>query len=154
MAVDEHADSLYRFIVKNIKDSEGASDIVQDSYERLWMNVARVEYSSVKAWLFSTAYNRMIDVIRKESRVVAEDEGFGTGLSHESGYSDIAEILNRAVERLPEQQRSAIMLRDYEGYSYREIAEITGMSEARVKINIYRARVALKSYIGTIESVI
>jgi DNA-directed RNA polymerase specialized sigma24 family protein len=46
------------------------------------------------------------------------------------------------------------MLRDYEGYSYKEIGDITGLSEAQVKINIYRGRMALKSYIGNIETVI
>ena len=55
---------------------------------------------------------------------------------------------------LPENQKSLVLLRDYEGYSYREIGEITGMTEAQVKINIYRGRVALKNYIGKIETVI
>ncbi len=63
------------------------------------------------------------------------------GLMHESGYSDLNEILNEALSRLPEQQKIAVMLRDYEGYSYKEIGEITGFSEAQVKINIYRGRI-------------
>jgi RNA polymerase sigma-70 factor (ECF subfamily) len=73
---------------------------------------------------------------------------------HESGYSDLNEILHEAIGRLPEQQKTAVMLRDYEGYSYKEIGDITGLSEAQVKINIYRGRLALKNYIGKIETVI
>jgi RNA polymerase sigma-70 factor (ECF subfamily) len=46
------------------------------------------------------------------------------------------------------------MLRDYEGYSYKEIGEITGLNEAQVKINIYMGRVALKNFIGKIETVL
>ena len=46
------------------------------------------------------------------------------------------------------------MLRDYEGYAYREIAEITGLSESQVKVYIYRARVFLKHYVGSMENVI
>ena len=75
-------------------------------------------------------------------------------MSYESQYSDLNEILHEALERLPEQQKIAVMLRDYEGYSYKEIGEITGLSEAQVKINIYRGRIALKNYIGKIETVL
>lgn len=73
---------------------------------------------------------------------------------YDSHYSDLNEILHEALERLPEQQKTSVMLRDYEGYSYKEIGDITGLSEAQVKINIYRGRMALKSYIGKIETVI
>ena len=75
-------------------------------------------------------------------------------LSYESGYSDLNEILHKAVAKLPEVQRTSILLRDYEGYSYKEIGEITGQSEAQVKINIYRGRISLKSFIGKIETIL
>jgi RNA polymerase sigma-70 factor (ECF subfamily) len=73
---------------------------------------------------------------------------------YESHYSDLNEVLHKAVDRLPGQQKIAVLLRDYEGYSYKEIGDITGLSEAQVKINIYRGRLALKSYIGKIETLI
>jgi RNA polymerase sigma factor (sigma-70 family) len=69
-------------------------------------------------------------------------------------YSDLAEILERAIQNLPDDQKAVVMLRDYEGYSYREIAEITLLSETQVKVYIYRARVYLKNYIGSMEKVI
>jgi len=75
-------------------------------------------------------------------------------LIYESHYSDLNEILHAALSRLPEQQKIAVMLRDYEGYSYKEIGEITGFGESQVKINIYRGRLALKDYIGKIETVL
>ena len=74
--------------------------------------------------------------------------------SHSAHYSDLSEILERAVENLPEDQKAVVMLRDYEGYSYREISEITDLSETQVKVYIYRARVFLKNYIGSMEKVI
>ena len=58
------------------------------------------------------------------------------------------------MEKLPEIQRSVVLLRDYEGYSYQEIGEITGLTESQVKVYIYRARLFLKAYIGQIDSVI
>jgi len=96
----------------------------------------------------------MVDIIRKESRMTSIENTDQHNLLSETQYSDLNEILHLALERLPEHQRSLVLLRDYEGYSYREIGEITGMTEAQVKINIYRGRVALKNFIVKIESVI
>jgi len=153
-SVDEYSDSVYRFIRGNLKDDDRASDIVQDTYEKLWRHVAEIEYSVVKSWLFSTAYHNMIDIIRKEKRMTNLEVSHEKEMIYESQYSDLNEILHEAVDRLPGQQKTAVMLRDYEGYSYKEIGDITGLSEAQVKINIYRGRLALKSYIGKIETVI
>jgi RNA polymerase sigma factor (sigma-70 family) len=153
-SVEDYADSVYRFIRANLKDDERANDIVQDSYEKLWNHVAEIEYPSVKSWLFSTAYHNMIDIIRKEKRMTSLEESFDNNLAYESQYSDLNEILHSAIARLPDQQKTSVLLRDYEGYSYKEIGEITGQTEAQVKINIYRGRLALKSFIGKIETVL
>ena len=153
-SVEEYADSVYRFIRGNLKDEDRANDIVQDSYEKLWRRVAEIEYSVVKSWLFSTAYHGMIDIIRKEKRMTSLEEPYESSQVIESQYSDLNEILHAAIERLPEQQRTSVLLRDYEGYSYKEIGDITGQSEAQVKINIFRGRLALKNYIGKIETVL
>lgn len=153
-SVEEFSDSLYRFIRSNLKDEDRANDIVQDSYEKLWRNVTSIDYAVVKSWLFTTAYHAMIDTIRKESRLSPLDSADLSEWIAESRYSDLNEILHQALERLPGNQRSLILLRDYEGYSYKEIGEITGLTEAQVKINIYRGRVALRNFIGKIETVI
>jgi len=153
-SVEEFSDSVYRFIRVNLRDEDGANDIVQDSYEKLWRHVAEIDYSVVKSWLFSTAYHAMIDHIRKEKKMTVFEGSYEDGLIYESQYSDLNEILHSAIKRLPEQQKTSVLLRDYEGYSYKEIGEITGQSEAQVKINIYRGRLALKNYIGTIETVL
>ena len=71
-----------------------------------------------------------------------------------SGYSDLKEILDEAVEKLPEIQRSVLLLRDYEGYSYEEIGQITGLNESQVKVYIYRARIFMKNYLVSMDKVI
>ena len=152
--MEEYADPVYRFIKGNLRDEERASDIVQDSFEKLWLRVAEIEFNVVKAWLFTTAYNNMIDIIRREKKITALEPAHEAELTCESQYSDLNELLREALSRLSEQQRTSVMLRDYEGYSYREISEITGFSETQVKINIYRGRIALKNYIGKIETVL
>jgi len=153
-SVEKYADSVYRFIVGHINDRDRANDIVQDAYEKLWRNVVEVEFAAVKSWLFSTAHNVMIDMLRKEKRISRMEPEHEFDMIDDSQYSDLNEILHKALNRLPEQQKTVILLRDYEGYNYKEISEITGLSEAQVKINIYRGRIALRSYIGTIKMVI
>ena len=153
-SVDLYSDNVYRFIVKNIKDEEKAKDIVQDTYEKLWLNVDKVNYEKVKSYIFTTAYHTMIDLIRREKKQVDFETVNTEKYSHDTQYSDLNELLHKAIEQLPEDQRSVVMLRDYEGYSYQEISEITNLSEAQVKVYIYRARMFLKNYIGSVEAVI
>ncbi|MGQ8335598.1 RNA polymerase sigma factor [Sunxiuqinia sp. A32] len=150
-AVNQFADGVFRFIVKNMKSEEQARDIVQDSFEKLWLHADEVSPAKAKSYLYTTAYHRMIDVVRKDKRQNPLSENYEGELTDGNQYSDLGEILNQAVELLPNDQRSALMLRDYEGYSYKEIAEITELSEAQVKVYIYRARVFMKNYIGKID---
>jgi RNA polymerase sigma factor (sigma-70 family) len=151
-AVEEYSDRIYRFILKSMGEEERSKDVVQDCYEKLWINVGEIEFSKAKAWLFSTAHNAMIDIIRKEKRIIPDDSPRED--IYEQGYTDLNEILHKCLGNLNEAWRSVILLRDYEGYSYREIGEITGQSEAQVKINIYRARMALRKMIGKLEMVV
>lgn len=153
-SVDLYSDNVYRFILKNIRDEERARDIVQDTYEKLWRNAENVNAEKVKSYLFTTAYHTMIDVLRKEKRHTPVEDFHFEEETHDRQYSDLHEVLNQAVSRLPEIQRTVILLRDYEGYSYKEIGEVTLLSEAQVKVYIYRARVFLKNYIGKMEAVV
>lgn len=153
-SVDLYSDGVYRFILKNIKDEDEAKDIVQDTYEKLWIKSSEVTYSKVKSYLFSAAYHTMIDKIRKNKRMTNMndcDDNIGTYSDH---YNGLSEVLDEALNKLPDIQRSVILLRDYEGYAYNEIAEITELSESQVKVYIYRGRLALKKYIGSIEALV
>jgi RNA polymerase sigma factor (sigma-70 family) len=154
MAVDACADNLYRFVLKNLKDKHMSSDIVQETFEKLWVRLEDVSALKVKTYLFTTAYHTMIDYIRKEKRYRGIHPDGAEEPFHSGQYSDLGEVLERAVRNLPEDQRAVVMLRDYEGYSYGEISDITGLTETQVKVYIYRARVYLKNYIGSMEQVI
>ena len=153
-AVDAYADNLYRFVLKNLKDKHASRDIIQDTFEKLWVRLEDIPALKVKTYLFTTAYHTMIDHIRREKRYGEWEPGLMEKTSLSGQYTDLGEVLEKAVNRLPEDQRAVVMLRDYEGYSYREIAGITGLSEQQVKVYIYRARVYLKKYIGSLEQVI
>lgn len=153
--VDQHADGVYRFILKNIKNEDKARDVVQDAFEKMWLKVKSIDFEKSKSYLFTTAYHTMIDYIRRDNRYRPVEEGFmDSDPSEERDFYDLKEILNEAMSRLPDIQRSVLLLRDYEGYSYQEIGEITNLNESQVKVYIYRARLAIKNYIGKPENVI
>jgi len=152
--VDKHSDGVYRFILKNIKDSDKAKDIVQESFVRLWDRVSEVKFEKAKSYLFTIAYHCFIDTIRKDKRTVSMEVTTINDHSEMNTFSDHKEVINEAVEKLPEIQKSVILLRDYEGYSYKEIGEITELSEAQVKVYIYRARLFLKNYLVSLDVVI
>ncbi len=152
--VDRYADGVYRFILKNLRDDARAQDVVQDSFERLWLRHREVRADKARAYLFSTAYHAMIDSLRKGKHEDLCDEVHLQAEGYHQEYSGLREILDEGLSRLPSDQRSVIMLRDYEGYSYQEIGQITGLSESQVKVYIYRARLFLKKYIGSMDVVI
>ena len=152
--VEVHADGVYRFILHNIRDKEMAQDIVQDSFEKMWMNVENIQAASSKSYLFTTAYRTMLEKIRRGKKQGSWSEVAENNYSHSTNYSGLKEVLRDALNKLPEIQRTVVMLRDYEGYSYEEIGEITNLTESQVKVYIYRARLALKAYIGKIENVV
>ena len=152
--VDMYADNVYRFIFKSIGDKAKAQDIVQDTFEKLWIKKDIVSYEKAKSYLFTASYHTMIDLIRKEKRAT-NFEIYSSIKNYETNsYSDLNDVLHEGLKRLPESQRSALLLYDYEGYSYKEIAEITGMSESQVKVYIYRGRIALRKYIVKLDIVL
>lgn len=152
--VDLYSDNLYRFILKNLKDIDKSSDVVQDSFEKLWIKVDEVPFEKSKPYLFTTAYHLMIDQLRRQKKQGNFNEVKLDDLFHNNQYSDLKEILNRGLDMMPDIQKSVVLLRDYEGYSYEEIGKITDLNESQVKVYIYRARLFLKNYIGSPEKVI
>ena len=146
-SVDLFSDNIFRFIVKNINDIMKAEDIVQDTYEKLWKRFEEISFEKVKSYLFTTAYHTMIDMIRREKKQQSWDDSFENNSFESPEYDNINEILHNALNKLPDSQKSVIMLRDYEGYSYNEIADITGLNESQVKVYIYRGRLFLREYL-------
>ena len=96
----------------------------------------------------------MIDYTRRQKNQVEIDQLNQMKVGENMNEFDLKAQLNRALSRIPEIQRSVILLRDYEGYNYAEIGEITGLSESQVKVYIYRARLALRKLIGSPEVLI
>lgn len=153
-SVDSHGNALFRFIYKCLNVREDAENIVQDAFESLWINRSKVEFEKSKSWLFTTAYRKMIDNLRRDKKMTEMPENYREKSGNEAAQPDLREIVNNALDRLPEMQKTVIMLRDYEGYDYAEIGKITGLNESQVKVYIFRARQTLKNYLVSLENII
>ncbi|HZI68581.1 MAG TPA: RNA polymerase sigma factor [Hanamia sp.] len=152
--VNLYADNVFRFIIKNLKHEEDARDVVQASFEKLWINRDKVDNEKIKSYLFTVAYHQMIDLIRKNKRVKLEEDFSSSTQTTREPQTEIKKLLNEALYRLSETQRSLVLLKDYEGYSYEEIAVITSLSISQVKVYLHRARIQLKNYLVKPENVL
>jgi RNA polymerase sigma-70 factor (ECF subfamily) len=144
-AVNDYSGRLYGFAIKYLQNGDDASDIVQDVFEKLWKNRKKVEVEKVKSWLFTCAHNAMINYIKKKSRMTYSDQitSNETQESHSKSY-EMKEVIEKTLSQLPPVQKSIILLRDLEGYNYKEIGEILELSEAQVKVYLFRARNKIK----------
>jgi RNA polymerase sigma factor (sigma-70 family) len=152
--VSTYADNVYRFIVKNLRHEEDARDIVQTAFEKMWRNRAEVDALRSKSYLFTVAYHQMIDHIRKVKRIHLREEFNENTKVQDKPGNNLKKILEEALARLSETQRSLVLLKDYEGYSYEEIGRITGLNESQVKVYLHRARIQLKDFLVKLENVI
>jgi len=152
--VTAFSDNVYRFILKNIRDEEKAKDVVQDAFLKLWQKHETVEEEKAKSYLFTTAYRTMIDLIRRDKKQGEWSDKFENSPDQQQAYSGLNELLNEALLKLPELQRSAVMLRDYEGYDYEEIGKIMQLNLSQVKVYIFRARKKLRDYLVSVETII
>ena len=152
--VENNADGVFRFILKISNDEEKAKDVVQDSFEKMWVKKEDIDATKAKSYLYTTAYRTMIDMIRKDKKQEKMDEFSYNKHSYEDSYLGLKEVIDVAVAKLPEIQKTVVLLRDYEGYSYEEIGEITNLKESQVKVYIFRARKFLKDFIGSLDKVV
>ncbi|TAL45557.1 MAG: RNA polymerase sigma factor [Chitinophagaceae bacterium] len=148
------ADNVYRFILKNLRHEEDARDVVQTTFEKMWRHRDEIDAAKSKSYLFTVAYRQMIDHIRKVKRIQLKDEFREEARVQNRPVNNLKKILDEALSRLSETQRTLVLLKDYEGYSYDEIGQITGLSESQVKVYLHRARVQLKEYLVKIENLI
>lgn len=152
--VTNYADNVYRFILKNLRHEEDSRDVVQTAFEKLWKNRHEVEMVKSKSFLFTIAYHQMIDHLRKTKRVHLREDFREEVRVVDKPAHNLKKVLEVALARLNETQRSLVLLKDYEGYSYDEIGQITGLNESQVKVYLHRARIQLKNYLISLENVI
>ncbi len=149
--VEKHADHLFRFALKSTRNEADARDIVQLSFEKFWKKHQEVDFSKAKSYLFTTAHRTHIDMVRKNKRITVMEELPDNGNRISANRYELRDFLELALGQLSDIQKKVVLLRDYEGYAYKEIATITGISESQVKVYIFRARKKLQQILIRME---
>ena len=144
---------LFRLALRITLNREEAEDVVQDTLIKVWNARDRwLELDSIEAYSLTIARNLSLDRIKKlenqndsleEQNTERLDENTSTP-SERMIQKDKLDIVRNIIDELPEKQRSCLQLRDIEGKSYKEIADILSITEDQVKVNIFRARQTVK----------
>jgi RNA polymerase sigma-70 factor (ECF subfamily) len=145
-------DVLYRLALRITLRHEDAEDVVQDTLIKVWNRRDNwQEINDIEAFALTICRNLSLDKIKKANNSEASLDDQSVFLTDRSSnpyermiQQDRLDWVRRLVNNLPEKQRSCIQLRDFEGKSYKEIAEILKISEEQVKVNIFRARQNIK----------
>jgi RNA polymerase sigma-70 factor (ECF subfamily) len=143
---------LFRLALRITLNRAEAEDIVQDTLIKVWNNRGHWDdIDSIEAYCLTITRNLSLDHLKKSGRDTKSlDEKPQDEIDHSSNpyeemlQKDRINLLHRLVDRLPEKQRSCMQLRDFEGKPYKEIANILSITEEQVKVNIFRARQAIK----------
>jgi RNA polymerase sigma-70 factor (ECF subfamily) len=157
--VTEYADNVYRFALKNLRNTEDARDVVQSAFEKMWVYKADVGDGKGKSYLFTIAYHLILDHVRRVKKKTSIESEMKKDYpeepqSYDRPMNNTRKVLEAALAQLDETQRSLVLLKDYEGYSYVEIGQITGLNESQVKVYLHRARVQLRNYLVSPQNVI
>ena len=151
--------ALYRHALRIVGTTSDAEDIVQDALFSAWRSIASFQGLSFRAWLFRIATNRALDQLRSRKRrpelpldppdddeiTWAEPVAPGPDLTQLAGDREALAAVENALEALPTEQRTALLLRDVEGFAYEEIAVITSVEIGTVKSRIHRGRLAVRN---------
>ena len=138
MIVSTYSENIFRYAFKWTKNEHDSKDLVQDTYGKLWENRKKVAFKSAKTWLFTCMHNLLVNFSKKKNIIdKIEDVRFKHPTSFQPNYS-FKDILEKSLAQLSEVQRSILILRDSEGYSYEEIGEILDLNESQVKVYLFR----------------
>ena len=152
-------DTLYRLALRITCNNAEAEDIVQDTLIKVWNRREHWdEIESMEAFWMTICRNLSLDRIRKigNPNDSLDDRHQEKTSAQSNPYEDMnqkdrIQLVRKIVDQLPEKQRTCIQLRDFEGKTYKEIAEVMQISEDQVKINIFRGRQTIKQRFKEID---
>ena len=148
VCVEEYSDRVFAYLVKNMQDSDSAKDVLQDSFVSLWNNRQKVEKEKSKSFLFTVAHNLMMNTFNynklRQQPIILEE------LMENRDFEN-KDFINYLTNLLTPIMKQCLLLRDLEGFAYREIAQMMNITEENVKVNIFRARVKMRQYIMNLE---
>jgi RNA polymerase sigma-70 factor (ECF subfamily) len=150
--VRENQPGLLRYALNFLGSADDARDVVQDVFEKLWIHAERIEVEKAKSWLYTCAHNTMLNFIKRRNRLsYMQSVQLDSGSSVDRFTFESNEIIEKTVSMLPPLQKSILLLRDLEGYSYEEIGALLELNPSQVKVYLFRARMKVKNQLKTVH---
>lgn len=149
-----YSDRLYGYAIKQTRNDTEAKDVIQDVFEKLWRKIDRIPYEACPAILFRMVYNQIIDTHRyNKVRKTAVSNMDVQKYTVSSDRFEFKDLIDQAFLKLSDEYKSLVILKDLEGYSYKEIADIMTMSISQVKVYLFRARKQMQTELKSLELV-
>lgn len=153
-------DKLFRFAFRLLQNVQEAEDTVQDVLVGIWGKREQWgEWKSIEAYCMTATRNSCLDKIRKRRMVAVQEEKAEQVSSPDRDPYEkmmdkqLIQRIRQCMDELPENQQQVVRLREMEGFSYNEIAEVLDMTMEQVKVNLFRGRNAIKKLIMQTEGI-
>ena len=159
--VSRHGPRIYRLVARLLADRTAAEDVTQETFVRAWRGLRSFRGDAqFTTWLHRIAVNEANRLLARESRrelVVYEDvmekvPDLGGDVSERAESNEMRHVLETLLEELPSHYRAAVVLRDVEGYSNEEAAELLGLDVRNFKSRLHRGRMALRKQLEAAEA--
>ncbi|MEO8091623.1 MAG: sigma-70 family RNA polymerase sigma factor [bacterium] len=149
-----HADRLYAVVLRFVADPEQAQEVTQEAFLRAWRGIGRFQARSrFFTWLYRIGINEAkrhaarrppVEVVSLDDEPIPEAPDWSEAPETRADQAELRGVLERAIRGLPIEYRAPIVLRDVEGLSTREAAEVMDLGEAAFKSRLHRARLAVR----------
>jgi RNA polymerase sigma factor (sigma-70 family) len=149
-AVARYERPLLAYVRRLLPDGDRERDVVQDAFLQLCKQPREELEARLAPWLFAVCRRRVVDILRKDKRMVAtltpiaEPIARGSDPNQQLETKDSARVVLERLETLPPDQNEAVRLRFHNQFSYREIAEVMGLSESHVGVLLHTALKTLR----------
>lgn len=124
-------------------------DLLQETFMKLWEFKDKINPDSIKSWLFTTAYHAMLKQVKEKNKFTMKDVSEIDIAASENNAYENKQFFEHYLPQLPALQRSILVLKDLEGYNYKEIGEMLDISDSQVKVYLFRARQKLRDLLET-----
>lgn len=142
---NNYSPKVYRFCLRMLTDPELAKDAFQETFIKVYENRSSFRGNNFAAWLFTIARNTCLNYIRSKKEQETFDEVYHDTGSNENVIDPALKMqIDKAIQTLPVPMREALILREYEDFSYQEIADALGIDLSLAKVRVHRARLILR----------
>ena len=159
--VERHEGFVYNTCRNLIGNDQQAEETAQDVFLQVYRSAGSFRHrSKVSTWIYRIAVNRSLNVIRQNKRsgwikrlaTLELEDHDGAGPDKRLEKKELSDLLKKAVDSLPEKQRTVFILNKYDGLAPRAIADILGVSANSVEVRLHRAKINLQKKLASLLS--